>query len=268
MKIGFIGVGAMAQAIVQGLLRAEFVPASNILVHSARKNHYTTYADQNGLTAVASNTELVKQSDIVVLAVVPKVVTSVLTEIKSALTPKQTLVSIVSGISLDQLAQMTTNDQPILRTLPNINSEFGAGMTAVAANDNLTGTALQQATDMFAATGEVLELAEDQFAVFSAISGSAVAYVDFFIDALSRAGVKYGLNKQVATKIAAQTTLGSAKSLLDADVSPAEMIDQVCSPGGDTIAGILAMEKAGFLSSVVSGIDATIAKSTGKTERD
>lgn len=269
MKIGFIGVGAMAQAIIQGgILRAEFVPASNILVHSARKNHYTTYADQNGLTAVASNTELVKQSDIVVLAVVPKVVTSVLTEIKSALTPQKTLVSIVSGISLDQLAQMTTNDQPILRTLPNINSEFGAGMTAVAANNNLTGTAFQQATDMFAATGEVLELAEDQFAVFSAISGSAVAYVDFFIDALSRAGVKYGLNKQVATKIAAQTTLGSAKSLLDADVSPAEMIDQVCSPGGDTIAGILAMEKAGFLSSVVSGIDATIAKSTRKTERD
>lgn len=263
MKIGFIGVGAMAQAIIQGLLRAKFVPAESILVHSAHKQKYTDYASQNGLTAVDGNTELVANSDIVIIAVIPKIVTTVLNEIRPKLTSSQTLVSIVSGISLDQLGQMTNETQPILRTLPNINSEFGAGMTAVVSNNNLTGEPLKQAKELFAATGEIIELPESQFAAFSAISGSAVAYADFFIDALSRAGVKYGLNKQLATQIAAQTTLGSAKSLMESKTSPAEMIDQVCSPGGDTIAGILAMEENGFLKAVVKGIDATIAKSTG-----
>ena len=136
-------------------------------------------------------------------------------------------------------------------------------MTAVAANENLTGDRKAQAISLYQATGSVLELKESQFSVFSAISGSAVAYVDFFIDSLSRAGVKYGFTKEMATQIAAQTTLGSAHSLMASKKSPAEMIDKVSSPGGDTIAGILAMEEAGFLPSVIKGIDATIAKSTG-----
>jgi pyrroline-5-carboxylate reductase len=161
------------------------------------------------------------------------------------------------------LEELTDYQLPILRSLPNINSEYGQGMTAIAANENLTGDRKDQVISVFKATGEVSELPEKQFAAFSAISGSAVAYVDFFIDCLSRTGVKYGFSKDVATQIAAQTTLGSAKSLMDSKATPAEMIDKVCSPGGDTIAGILAMEQAGFLNAVVKGIDATIAKSTG-----
>lgn len=263
MKIGFIGVGAMAQAIIQGLLRAQFVTAKDILIHSARPEHYQAYAEKFGLTAMESNAQLVQQSDLVVLAVVPQVLEPVIHEINDQLTPTKGLISIVSGISLKRLAQLTNAEQPILRTLPNINSEFGAGMTAVAANDQLSGELKEQAEGLFAATGDVLTMPENQFAAFSAISGSAVAYVDFFIDALSRTGVKYGLNKEVATRIAAQTTLGSAKSLMESGKTPAEMIDQVCSPGGDTIAGILAMEQAGLLNAVVAGIDATIAKSTG-----
>lgn len=263
MKIGFIGVGAMAQAIIQGLLRADFVHSKNILVHSARQIHYETYADQYGLTAQSSNLELTKNSDLIVLAVIPGIATDVLEEIRSELNAHKTLISIASGITLNRLEELTDYQLPILRSLPNINSEYGQGMTAIAANENLTGDRKDQAISVFKATGEVSELPEKQFAAFSAISGSAVAYVDFFIDCLSRTGVKYGFSKDVATQIAAQTTLGSAKSLMDSKATPAEMIDKVCSPGGDTIAGILAMEQAGFLNAVVKGIDATIAKSTG-----
>ncbi|GHP15242.1 pyrroline-5-carboxylate reductase [Lentilactobacillus fungorum] len=265
MKIGFIGVGSMAQAIIQGLLKAKFVPAKNILVHSAHKAHYEDYAQQYGLTAERSNQEVVANSDYVILAVVPAVVKAVLAEIRAGLSREKVLVSIVSGISLDQLAELTQADLPILRSLPNINSEFGRGMTAVAVNENLTGDQKDNALGIFSATGELSELPEAAFPVFSAISGSAVAYIDFFIDALSRAGVKYGLSKDVATQIAAQTTFGSADALMKSGHTPAEMIDKVCSPGGDTIAGLLAMEEAGLLTSVVKGIDATIEKSTGKT---
>lgn len=263
MKIGFIGVGSMAQAIIQGLLKAEFVPAQDILVHSAHRDHYEKYASQYGLTPQESNAAVTKESDLVVLAVVPAIAADVLAEIRGELSVKKTLISLVSGISLDRLEELTDYNLPILRSLPNINSEFGQGMTAVCANENLKGDRKAQAISMYAATGNVAELEESQFSVFSAISGSAVAYVDFFIDSLSRAGVKYGFTKQQATQIAAQTTLGSAQSLMASKKSPAEMIDKVSSPGGDTIAGILAMEEAGFLPAVIKGIDATIAKSTG-----
>ncbi|MFD1125468.1 pyrroline-5-carboxylate reductase [Lentilactobacillus raoultii] len=267
MKIGFIGVGAMAQAIIQGLLKAQFVPAKNILVHSAHAAHYEKYATKYGLTAQPTNAAVTKNSDLVVLAVVPGITGQVLHEINGELTkPGKTLISIVSGMSLNRLEELTDYNLPILRSLPNINSEYGQGMTAVAANENLTGEKKKTALAMFEATGELSELPEAQFAIFSAISGSAVAYVDFFIDCLSRAGVKYGFSKETATRIAAQTTLGSASSLLASKQAPAELIDQVCSPGGDTIAGILAMAQAGFLNSVVKGIDATIEKSTGKTK--
>lgn len=265
MKIGFIGVGAMAQAIIQGLLNAKFVPSNDILVHSAHKNHYENYAKKFDLTAESTNQAVAKNSDLVVLAVVPAIAADVLAEIRGELSPKKTLISIVSGVSLNRLEELTDYNLPILRGLPNINSEFGQGMTAVAANENLSGERKVQAISMYEATGSVNELDESQFAAFSAISGSAVAYVDFFIDSLSRAGVKYGFSKEMATKIAAQTTLGSAHSLMASGQTPAEMIDKVCSPGGDTIAGILAMEEAGFLPSVIKGIDATIAKSTGKS---
>ncbi|EHO54632.1 pyrroline-5-carboxylate reductase [Lentilactobacillus kisonensis] len=264
MKIGFIGVDAMAQAIIQGLLKAKLVPAENVLIHSAHQRHYEDYANEYGLTAKDTNLAVTEASDLIVLAVVPSVAKKVLAEIRSGLSDNKVLISIVSGISLERLAELTDYNLPILRSLPNINSEFGQGMTAVVANENLTGEQKDQALSVFEATSEISELAEDLFPAFSAISGSAVAYIDFFIDALSRAGVKYGLSKAAATKIAAQTTFGSADALMKSGQTPAEMIDKVCSPGGDTIAGILAMENAGFLSSVVKGIDATIKKSTGK----
>ena len=266
MKIGFVGVGAMAKAIIQGLLKAQIEPASDILVHSAHQANYEPYAQKYGLTPIASNQELVSQSDLIVLAVVPNQLESVMKEIADSLTTKKALISIVSGVSLQRLEELASYDQPILRTLPNINAEYGQGMTAVVANSNLNGSLLSQAKTVFTATGTIIDLPEEQFPVFSAISGSAVAYIDYFIDALSRAGVKYGLNKQIATQIAAQTTLGSANSLIESKDTPANLIDQVCSPGGDTIAGLLAMEQNGLLNAVIKGIDVTIEKSTGNNK--
>ncbi|GAY72580.1 pyrroline-5-carboxylate reductase [Lentilactobacillus kosonis] len=263
MKIGFIGAGAMAQAIIDGLLKSKVVVAEDILIHGNHKNRYEPYAKKNGLVACETNSELTSKSDILVIAVVPAVVQPVLNEIATSLKNTQPIISMASGITIDRLQELTSDTQPILRILPNVNSAYNAGMTAVAANKYLEDENLTELLKLMSAIGEVIELPETQFANFSAISGSAVAYIDFFIDALSRAGVKYGFDKATATKIAAQTTLGSAQSLIQSGETPAEVIDKVCSPGGDTIAGILAMEQAGLLNAVVKGIDATIEKSTG-----
>lgn len=262
MKIGFIGVGGMARAIIGGLIQARTFAPTDIVVHSHRQESYQPYAQEHGLVAALSNQKVVQASDLVILAVTPNVAPAVLKEIKADLTGK-VLISIVAGLSLGDIADLVGETVPALRTLPNVNVEVGAGMTAVAANAALTGDDLTAALRVFNTIGDTTELAEDQFGVFSALAGSSPAYIDFFIDSLSRAGVKHGLTKAQATQIAAQATLGSAKMVLSSNKIPFELIDQVSSPGGSTVAGLLAMEEAGLMTAVVKGIDATIKRDAG-----
>lgn len=265
MKIGFIGVGGMAQAIITGLLKQTKIAPADILIHSAHASTYEKVAQQTGVTAMTSNSEVAQNSDIVVLAVTPNVAVPVLKEIREQLDPKQTiLVSIVAGLSLERLEELAGYDLPILRTLPNLNVAIGAGMTAVHANENLTGQAKEQAISLFDQIGSTVTLPETDFATFSALAGSSPAYVYFFIDSLSRAGVKHGLTKAAATKIAAQAVMGSAEMVLNSTENPFGLIDQVSSPGGSTVAGLLAMEEAGFMTSVVKGIDATINRNNAE----
>lgn len=260
MKIGFIGVGGMAQAIITGLLKRGAVPATDIFVHSAHET-YKTFAEKTGVIAAVDNKTLVTQSDYVVLAVTPNAAVDVLHEIEPVLSAKtKVLISIVAGLPLNRLEELAGYDLPILRTLPNLNVAILAGMTAIHGNDQLTGEIKKTAVGLFDAIGSTTVLPEDDFATFSALAGSSPAYVYFFIDALSRAGVKYGLTKAQATQIAAQAVKGSAEMVLSSDDNPFALIDQVSSPGGSTVAGLLAMEEHGFMTSVVKGIDATIAK--------
>ncbi|MTV82350.1 pyrroline-5-carboxylate reductase [Secundilactobacillus folii] len=265
MKVGFIGVGGMAQAIIHGLLSQTKIAPADILIHSAHTSTYEPFAKENGVTAMASNVEVARSSDIVVLAVTPNVATPVLQQIRDELDPKRhTLVSIVAGLSLERLEEIAGYDLPILRTLPNLNVAIGAGMTAIHGNEHLTGKVKQQAVSLFDQIGSTVTLPESDFSTFSALAGSSPAYVYFFIDSLSRAGVKHGLTKAAATKIAAQAVMGSAEMVLNSDDNPFALIDQVSSPGGSTVAGLLAMEEAGFMTSVVKGIDATIARDKKK----
>lgn len=265
MKIGFIGVGGMAQAIITGLLKQTQLAPSDILIHSAHASTYAAVAKKTGVTAIGSNAEVANGSGIVVLAVTPNVATPVLQEIRDQLDPKtKTLISIVAGLSLERLEELAGYDLPILRTLPNLNVAIGAGMTAVHANENLTGEAKDKAVKLFDDIGSTVTLPEADFATFSALAGSSPAYAYFFIDSLSRAGVKHGLTKAAATKIAAQAVMGSAEMVLNSDENPFGLIDQVSSPGGSTVAGLLAMEEAGFMTSVVKGIDATIDRNNAE----
>lgn len=263
MKIGFIGVGSMAQAIIQGMLQAK-VNEKDILVHST--NSYQNYAEKYDLTAVSSNQQLVDQSDIIVLAVLPNIAKAILSELN--IPTDKPIASVVSGFDLKTLSELTNANQMILRTLPNINSAYGSGMTVYIANDALKNdkTKLDAALKVFADGGEIIELTEAQFPIFSAISGSGVAYIDYFIESLSKAGVKYGLSKKQAVQIVSQTTLGSADALLKSKKMPTEMIDLVSSPGGDTIAGLLKMEQKGLLNAVIKGIDKTVESATKSTK--
>lgn len=249
----------MARAIIKGLLASKAVSAEDVSIHSAHKERYSKFAQDNSVVACESNIQVVQQSDVVVLAVTPDQAELVLQEIRDELTTK-TLISIVGGMSINRLEELAGYNLPILRALPNINVEIMAGMTALAANDQLIETSRKQLGELFQSLGEISWQPETSFGIFSALAGSSPAYVDFFIDSLSRVGVKYGLTKDAATKIAAQAVQGSAKMVLQSSQTPFELIDQVSSPGGSTVAGLLAMEEAGFMTAVVKGIDATVKK--------
>lgn len=262
MKIGFIGAGNMGRAIIDGWLKTKTVAPADFYIHSAHQASYEPYAQANGLHAVASNLAVAEAADVIVLAVKPNIALHVLKSVQSALTAGKWVITMVSGIDLADYADVV-GELPILRIMPNVNVAIGAGMTALIGNDALTADQYAAGQRLFDAIGETSEVAERDFSTFSALAGSSPAYVYFFIDAMARAGVKHGLDKATATKIAAQATLGSAKMVLASDKIPFDLIDQVSSPGGTTVAGLLAMEEAGFMTSVVKGIDATIAKELG-----
>lgn len=262
MKFGFIGVGNMAKAIISGLVKKD-VAGKDILVHSAHPQNYETFAKQHGLTAVSDNTAVAQQADVIILAVKPTVIKRVAEEIQPVLTEEKLVVSIASGVSLADLQAVLGTAQPILRVMPNVNVGIAQGMTAVKATGDLNAAPYQAGVELFARIGKTMEVAENDFPIFAALAGSAPAYAYLFIDALSRAGVKYGLTKANATKIAAQMVQGSAQMVLNSDEVPYALIDKVSSPGGTTVAGLLAMEEAGFSPAVVKGIDATVAKENG-----
>lgn len=261
MKIGFIGAGHMAQAIIAGLLLHKTVAPTNLVLHGGTAAHYEPYATSIGATAVATNAAVAQAADVLILAVEPALVDPVLTECHDVLAARRIpVVSMLTGVSLAQLAAaLGIADYPVLRIMPNVNVAVAAGMTAYAPA-HLADAQLQAIVGLFEAIGETIALPEKDFATFVALAGSSPAFVFMFIDAMARAGVKYGLTKAQATKIAAQAVAGSGQLVLRSTASPADLADQVASPGGTTIAGLLAMESAGFMPAVWAGIDATIAK--------
>lgn len=261
MTIGFIGAGNMARAMISGLLAKKAVAPTDIVLHGGQPLHYEPYAAKIGAKALASNQAVAETADIVFLAVSPKLGEPILQAIGSTLKKRHVpVVSMLTGVSVATLEKaLGSHDQPVLRIMPNVNVAINAGMIAYAANDAVAGQ-LDGLLDLLNVLGKTMSLPDEQFSTFVALAGSSPAFIYLFIDSLARAGVKYGLEKDQATAIAAQAVMGSAKNVLASDQSPFDLIDQVSSPGGTTVAGLLAMEEAGLMTAVVKGVDATIAK--------
>ncbi|MCL0312717.1 pyrroline-5-carboxylate reductase [Apilactobacillus xinyiensis] len=258
MNIGFIGVGNMAKAIIKGMVASKSFDSKNIFVHSRNKQKYEKFANEYNLTSVDNNVEVVDKSDFVFLAVTPNAVQEILSEVREHLSNDKVLISIVSGLTIDRLEELTSYDQPILRTLPNINSSICEGLTVYKNNKNLSGDLRDKSIEILNSFGSSLELPETNFDIAGILGGCTPAYAYLFVDSLSRVGVKYGLTKDQATKIAAKAVLGSSKMVMESDETPYSLIDDVCSPGGDTIKGLLSMEEHGFQKSITKGIDSII----------
>ena len=262
MKFGFIGAGNMAAAIVKGMtIGTKSYDGKDIFITSKTVTSAQKLADLCGAVAVSSAAEVVKESDVLVLAVKPHVLASVVPELKEEIGAKKPLiVSIAAGKTLDYLAELLPAGTPIARVMPNINAKIGAATNGMCVNGFVTEEQKAIVKGMFETIGTVIEVDESQFGIFTVLAGSAPAFAYLYMDALARAAVKAGMPKKQALEIAAATVEGSAKMVLKSGEHPWELVDQVCSPGGTTIEGVLKLQEKGFEHALKVAFDAVLDK--------
>lgn len=263
MKYGFIGTGNMAGAIIRGAIASGRVPAGDICCTDTDAEKLAVFAAETGVQACASSMALAETVDVLVVAVKPHVVKPVLTAVREAVLRRRVLVlSIAANVSTANLAEyLGPEHKPALvRIMPNVNALVGAGVTALHPNEHATQEHYAIAEGLFSSVGLCVRVAEEDFNAFTAIASCSPAFSFMYIDALARAGVKNGLPMDKAVKIAAQAVMGSAKLLLESGKDPWTMVDQVCSPGGTTIAGVYSLQESAFPGAVMRAVDACIRR--------
>lgn len=261
MKLGFIGSGNMADAIVKGILAAGLDCCDGICAYDIDSKKAQAFCSGHNIRCAESLQELIDFADAVVLSVKPNVFGSLLPEISKPLEKKNPLlISIAAGKTIGFIEELLSYNAAVIRVMPNINAKVAGAMCAYCCNARATQEHRKFVTEIFSAVGSIIALDESYFPLFGVIAGSAPAFAYMFIDSLARAGVKNGMNKKVALEIAAQTVLGSAKMILESDEHPWELIDRVCSPGGTTIEGVCRLQSCGFESAITEAVDAGVIK--------
>lgn len=262
MKIGFIGLGNMASAIVGGILKKELVTAQDIIGSDKSKVSCEKAAGQFGIRACTDNQEVAAQADVLFFAVKPIFLTEVMEEIKEVLREETLIISIVAGKSIAFMEEgLGGKNRKIIRCMPNTPALVNEGCTGVCANANVTEEELKQGLSLLGSFGIAQEVPERLMDAVVGVSGSAPAYVFMFIEAMADAAVAAGMPRNQAYTFAAQTVLGSAKMVLETGKHPGELKDMVCSPGGTTIEAVKVLERKGMRAAVMDAMDACIEKS-------
>jgi pyrroline-5-carboxylate reductase len=258
--IGFIGGGNMAEALIKGLLSGG-VPAGALQVAEPVEERRSYLADRYGIPVSTENRQVVAKSSIIVLSVKPQVAPAVLKEIGGDLSPEKLLISIMAGIRTDAIETFCPSGTRVVRVMPNTPALVLEAASAIAAGMNATADDLSLARRIFELVGRCWPVDEKLMDAVTGLSGSGPAYVLTFIEALSDAGVKNGLTRDVAFGLAAQTVFGTAKLLLETREHPALLREKVTSPGGTTIAGLHVLEKEGFRGTAINAVDAATNRS-------
>ncbi len=256
MKVGIVGYGNMGSAFAKAVSKA--VGREKVIVYEVNKERIKE-ALEEGFAVARDLYFLVKESEIVVLAVKPKDLKGVLGEIKDLL-GERVLISIAAGVDIRSIEEVVGKGKKIVRLMPNINVLVGKGAVAVVQNGNLREEELSKVLQVFSHCGSFYEIPETLFDSFTALAGSGPAFVFSFIDALALAGVKEGFGYEEALKIAVDTVLGSAKLLGELGGNPNEWVTRVASPGGTTVEGISYLERKGFKGTVIRCVEKTSEK--------
>ena len=262
MKVGFIGGGNMASAMIGGMIQKGVVSADDILVSVRTEKSVERLNNQFGVQATMENEAVVAGSDLVFLAVKPNQIKNIINLVKNFISPEKIIVSILPGKSLQWLGTEIGKPTKLIRTMPNT-ALVGEGMTGVCANDLVTEEELQLVLTLLKSFGRAEVVPEYLMDTVTGVSGSSPAYVFLFLEALADAAVAEGMPRKQAYGFAAQSVLGSAKMLLETGMHPGELKDMVCSPGGTTIEAVAVLERENLRSAVIDATRACIRKSKG-----
>jgi len=263
MKIGFVGMGNMGYAMLKGVLGV-FSP-EDIIFSDVNKDRCAKVKEETGVEFAESNAECVNKAKYIILAVKPQYYAQVLKSIENVIREEHVVISIAPGKTVEYVSNALGGDVRVVRAMPNTPALLGEGMTGITYDEKLFGfEEIEVIEKIFNSFGKFRKVEERLMSAVTCVSGSSPAYVYMFIEALADGAVKYGLPRDAAVEMAAQSVLGSAKMVLETGKHPGELKDMVCSPGGTTIAGVSALEESAFRSAIIKACDKCFDKADGK----
>jgi pyrroline-5-carboxylate reductase len=262
VRFGMVGGGVMGEAIVSRLIRQGIYAAESILVSEPQAQRRSFLQQQYQVQVTSDNQAAAEAEEVLLLAIKPQILATVVADLASSKVNNSSplVISILAGVPLSKL-ESAFPQQSVIRVMPNTPATVGAGMTAIALGKNVSSEDLNKAKTIFTAIGEVVEVPEYLMDAVTGLSGSGPAYVAVMIEALADGGVAAGLPRAIANQLAIQTVFGTAKLIQESGLHPAELKDRVSSPGGTTIAGVAALEKAGFRSALIQAVLAAYHRS-------
>jgi len=261
LKIGFLGAGKMATALARGFLHAGLTSPAELLASDPYETARGTFAKETNARATTSNSDVVRAANVLLLAVKPDQVDGVLGEIRPHFTQNHLLISIAASVPLARMEAALPAGARVVRVMPNTPAFVGASASAYAPGKGAKAEDGELTQRLFSSVGLALQVKESLLDAVTGLSGSGPAYAFLIIEALSDGGVAAGLPRDVATRLAAQTLLGSAKLLLETGQHPGALKDMVTSPGGTTVEGLHELEKAGVRGALMNAVRAATEKS-------
>jgi pyrroline-5-carboxylate reductase len=253
-KLGIVGAGKVGEALATGVAQRGLVAKGDIILSVRTEAHRAELEARTGIRTVLDNREVARLSDAIVIAVKPKNMMDVISEMAPELGKGKLLISTAAGVSLELLESAAPKGLPVIRTMPNMAVGIGEGMTVLSAGAHVGAEDLAWATELFRSVGRALVLEEQYMDAVTGLSGSGPAYVYIIIESLADGGLKLGLPRDVATELAAQTVLGAARNVLITGEHPAKLRDQVSTPAGATMAGILELEAGGLRLTLINAV--------------
>jgi pyrroline-5-carboxylate reductase len=254
-KIGFLGGGNMAEALIRGLLHSSSVTADQLRASDVKGERLTVLRERHAIETMEDNDALARWADVLVIAVKPQIVDRILAPLGAGLGPNDVVISIAAGIPIDALEARLPDGARVIRSMPNTAAIALASATAISAGSHATHEDMEIARTLFQAVGRVVVLDETLLDAVTGLSGSGPAYIMLIIEALADGGVKVGLGRDVALLLAAQTVYGAAKLQLETGEHPGRLKDMVTSPGGTAIAGLHTLEAGGLRRTLIDAVE-------------
>ncbi|MEC8646956.1 MAG: pyrroline-5-carboxylate reductase [Candidatus Latescibacterota bacterium] len=252
-RIGFIGAGNMSQALIAGLLYSGSVPIQSLSASDPVPATLRALSERGMLTGVELPIA-VRERDFIFLGIKPQVADAVLPQLADALVPGQVVVSMMAGVQTASIERYMGGDTPVIRVMPQTLVRLRMGACALCGGRFATAEHIDQVRQILELVGSAVEVSEAQMDAVTGLSGSGPAYVYAMVDALADGGVRAGLPRDIALQLAAQTVAGAAQMVLQSEHHPAELKEQVTSPGGTTIAGLHALERGGLRAALMNAV--------------